>query len=331
MAVIEILDTFIMHSKSKKKTVLAIYDFSNAYCTVIHNVTLEIARRFNLSDRIMTLLEQFLKQTFSTIKMNDKNGYYQSQEINTGDGMQQGQIGSGFIFALINDNIDPLPVINAIIERIKYVDDFNDVIASDWASAITKCIEANIDHLLKQATSVGLKLNDDKTKFLFSNMTEQEIRDVLKIFYPESKIEKAYADVQNYTHKLLGFEFGVRNNQVTVNAAIENATKRLNGCVRVVSSMRKSGNSITRTKFRIEVATKMIWSACYDIGLCYSYCTNPEWNRIETCIRKVVKSAGIDWLTNRNVIYQISTIFPQTLWRLNKYYFSVSNSLTLKK
>ena len=148
---------------------------------------------------------------------------------------------------MINDNIDPVPVLKAVIERIKYVDDFNDIVTSDWADAIVDAIRVNITHLLRQSTSVGLKLNDSKSKFLFLNMSKDEIIEVLRIFYPDDKIDEAYEEVLKYTHKLLGFEFSVRNNQVNVSAAVGNIINRLNASCRLVSSMRKSGNSLERT------------------------------------------------------------------------------------
>ena len=260
MAIVAILDSFSMQQKMKKKAVLAIYDFSNAYCTIVHKVTMQIAARFNLSSRTLELLKQFLGQTFSTIKMSDKDGFYQSTEINTVDGMQQGQIGSGFIFALVNDNIDPIEVLEAVIERIKYVDDFNDIISSEHIKSIVESIQKNIRHLLRSATSVGLKLNDSKTKFLFLNMQEEEVKQVLAIFYPPDKIETAYSDVLKYTHRLLGFEFGVEHNKISVAPAVDNLVSRLNGYCRIISSMRKHGSSLKKLKFRIDAATN------FDLG-----------------------------------------------------------------
>ena len=74
--------------------------------------------------------------------------------------------------------------------------------------------------------------------------------------------------------------------------------------------MRKHGISLQKTKLRISVSTKLIWASCYDIGLCYAYATNTQFNRIETCIRKVVKAAGLDWMTKSDIIYLLSTRLP---------------------
>ena len=307
MAIVKILDTFSVHAKLKSKTILAIWDFSNAFCTIVHSVIMKIAKKYKLSPRLLKLLSEFLEQSFSIIKMNDKNGFYQSDEIHTGVGGQQGQIGSDFIFALANENIDPQQLFNEVIERIKYVDDFNDIMASKNTSELLESLKHNIHLLLKMATSVGLKLNDSKTKLMFANLTDAEICQALSLVVPSEKIEEACAESKTYTHKLLGFNFSVRNNKISVDAAVDSLINRLNGCCRIVSSMRKHGASLKKTTFRVDVATKLVWASCYDIGLCYAYASNTQFDRIEICIRKVVKAAGLDWMTPSGTIYEIST------------------------
>ena len=236
MAIVKILDTFSVHSALKSKTILAIWDFSNAFCTIIHDVVMKIAEKYNLSQRILKLLSQFLEQSFSIIKMSDKNGFYQSNEIHTGVGGQQGQIGTDFIFAISNENIDPEPLFNEFIERIKYVDDFNDIMASHNTSELLQSLKHNIALLLKMATSVGLKLNDDKTKIMFSNLTDTDIREVLSLIVPEDEIEKAFTESKTYVHKLLGFNFSVRNNKISVESAVDSLIARLNGSCRLIST-----------------------------------------------------------------------------------------------
>ena len=310
MAVVKILDTFSVQSALKKKTILAIWDFSNAFCTIIHSVIMKIAKRYNLSERMLKLLSEFLEQSFSTIKMSDKNGFYRSDEIHTECGGQQGQIGSDFVFALANENIDPEVLFDEFIERIKYVDDFNDIMASMSFKELLKSLKHNIELLLKMATSVGLKLNDDKTQFMCAHLSPQEVKDVLALTLPEDKIEDAYNDSLSYTHKLLGFNFSITNSKVNISSAVDALIQRLNGCCRIVNSMRKHGSTLEKTKLRVDVATKLVWASCYDIGLCYAYGSNPQFERISIAIRKVIKSAGLDWLTNRDIIYKISTGLP---------------------
>ena len=120
---------------------------------------MKIAKRYNLSENILKLLSQFLEQSFSIIKMSDKNGFYQSDEIHTGVGGQQGQIGSDFIFALANENIDPEKLFDEFIERIKYVDDFNDIMASKNTNELLKSLEHNIQLLLKMTVIAVLPLD----------------------------------------------------------------------------------------------------------------------------------------------------------------------------
>ena len=310
MAIVKILDTFALHAAQKKKTILAIWDFSNAFCTIIHDVILKIAEKYNLSKRLLKLLSEFLEQSFSTIKMSDKNGFYKSEEIHTQVGCQQGQIGSDFIFALANENIAPEPLFNEFIERIKYVDDFNDIMASNNASELITSLKHNIGILLKMATSVGLKLNDDKTKFMFAHLSDSEICEALSLVVPAERLDEAITESKSYTHKLLGFNFSIHNNRISVDSAVDSLIDRLNGCCRIVSSMRKHGLSLPKVKLRIEIATKLIWSACYDIGLCYAYASNPQFERIEKCIRKVIKSSGLDWMTPSDIVNILSTRLP---------------------
>ena len=310
MAIVKILDTFAMHSALKNKTILAIWDFSNAFCTIIHDVIMKIAKSYNLSENILKLLSQFLEQSFSIIKMSDKNGFYQSDEIHTGVGGQQGQIGSDFIFALANENIDPEKLFDEFIERIKYVDDFNDIMASKNIGELLKSLEHNIQLLLKMAASVGLKLNDSKTKLLFAHLTDEETRKALSLVVPLENLEQSLLDSKTYTHKLLGFNFSIRNNKISVESAIDSIIDRLNGSSRIVTSMRKHGSSLQKTKLRIDIATKLVWSSCYDIGLCYAYANKAQFERIEKCIRKVIKASGLDWMTSSDIVYQISTRLP---------------------
>ena len=292
MAIVKILDTFSVQASLKSKTILAIWDFSNAFCTIVHDVVMKIAERYKLSDRLLKLLSQFLEQSFSKIKMSDKNGFYQSDEIHTGVGGQQGQIGSDFVFAIANENIDPEQLFDEIIERIKYVDDFNDIMASKNISELLTSLKHNIELLLKMATSVGLKLNDNKTKLMFANLTDEEVRNALSLVVSPENLDTAVAESKSYTHKLLGFNFSVRNNKISVESAVDSLIDRLNGCCRIVSGMRKHGMSLQKVKLRINISTKLIWAACYDIGLCYAYATKSQFIRIETCMRKVVKAAG---------------------------------------
>ena len=149
MAIVSALDSAAEYSARKLKTAIVLWDFSNAFCTTIHYLTKNIAEKYNLSDRMMLLLHQFLEQTLSTIKMSDRNGVYFANEINTERGSPQGQIGCDFVFAMINDGMNPEAILDEIIKRIKYVDDFTDLYAASLTSVLFKSISANEVQLTK--------------------------------------------------------------------------------------------------------------------------------------------------------------------------------------
>ena len=74
--------------------------------------------------------------------------------------------------------------------------------------------------------------------------------------------------------------------------------------------MRKAGSILEKLKFRVSAATNLVFSACYDIGLCYVYSSKQQFLKIETSIKKVIKSAGLDWFMGSDLVYQISTSLP---------------------
>ena len=123
---------------------------------------------------MVKLLNQFLEQTFSVIKISDQKGVYLSNEIDMVRGNPQGQLGSDFIFAMINDRIQPENILDEIIMRVKYVDDFTDVIVHDTPKGVFTSLRENESILQLQATSVGLKLNLGKLHILPLNIPESE-------------------------------------------------------------------------------------------------------------------------------------------------------------
>ena len=312
MAIVTTLDTAICNVKKGKKVMVVFWDFSNAFCTTIHKVTEDIAKKFNLSERMMKLLSQFLEQTFSTIKMSDKDGFYLSEETHTQRGSPQGQIGSDFFFALVNDNIDPETIADEIIQRIKYVDDFTDVFIGDDAESLLKSLEHNEARLKRQATSVGLKLNDDKTKVICMNFADSELPTSLPNY--ENRFKTSWA--------LLGFDFGVtrkrqdiaerlgttsKHDHVNGDSAADAMINRLNGSTRLINTLRKVHGNID---LKVDAATKLVWSSCYDIGLVYAYASSKKFKSIEVCIRKLIRSAGLDTTMENNLVYQVSTKLP---------------------
>ena len=317
MAVVKTLDNASVHAGQSKKSMIVFWDFSNAFCTTIHEITIDIAKKYALSDRMTTLLKQFLEQSFTTIKMSDKDGFYLSEPSHTGRGGPQGQIGSDFIFALVNDGIDPEPIADEIIDRTKYVDDFTDVFSANTVKELLASLEFNEKLIKRQATSVGLKLNDDKTKIICINFLEDELPKHLPDY--KERFKNAW--------ELLGFEFEVVQGAASKSKKPENSSKRsvdfvsgdrtadeligrLNAGVRLINTLRKVSNDI---EMKVDAATKLVWSSCYDIGLVYAYASQKKFKAIETCIRKLIRSAGLDNMMSSDLVYQCSTRLPPLL------------------
>ena len=93
-------------------------------------------------------------------------------------------------------NIDPQTVLDQIIERTKYVDDFTDILASLSISTLFKSYRHNEQVLKCGATSVGLKLNEGKTKIAYLNMHHSEL---------DAEFKKRYTT----SEELLGFGFEI--------------------------------------------------------------------------------------------------------------------------
>ena len=209
-------------------------DFSNAFCTILHDAIINVAKKFGINGNMLKLLYEYLGQTRSIIKMNDVNGYYQSKEIDTKRGCQQGQIGSDFIFAMVNDQILPKSISNEFIHRSKYVDDFADIIACKSYDTISDSLEFNCSLLKNQSTSVGLKLNADKTQIMALNLTDEEIKNL-------------NYDITNQPKYLgygIGLKFSNKKWKLTGNPGADSFINELNAAVRTISSMRKIINSL---------------------------------------------------------------------------------------
>ena len=331
MAIVQTLDDASEQSSKGNKTLILFWDFSNAFCTTIHKIIVAVAKKFNLSDRMMALLEQFLSQSFSAIKFSDKNGYYISDEIDMVRGTPQGQIGSDLIFALVNDNIDPIQVLDEIIIRTKYVDDFTDVLAATSISTLFRSYKCNEKHLKNSATSVGLKLNEGKTKIVPMNI------------HPDD-LPVEFRDRYVYQEELLGFKFSVkgapshlekdtRTSQSEFHMSLRHSRKpghfttingdpaanelisRLASATRTMYTLRKfEKNSF----INLQAATSLVWSCCYDLGCIRAYCSDSSWNDVCKSIRKVIKAAGLDHMTNSEVVYRISTGYSPDIMALKQ-------------
>ena len=331
MAIVKTLDDASELSAKGLKTLILLWDFSNAFCTTIHNIIVDIARKFNLSDKMIALLKQFLEQSFSAIKFSDSKGYYISDDIDTGRGTPQGQIGSDLIFALVNDSIDPIRVLDEIIIRTKYVDDFTDVLAASGLQTLFKSYKCNEAHLKNSATSVGLKLNEGKTKIIPLNI------------HPDDLLNE-YQNRYVYREQLLGFKFSVigapparekeipssrsefhmslRNTRseghytiISGDPAASELISRLASAARTMYTLRKFEKNILTN---LKAATALVWSSCYDLGCVRAYCSDSIWNDVCKSIRKVIKAAGLDHMTNSEIVYRVSTGYSPDIMALKQ-------------
>ena len=288
IACVNFLDSISQHLHDGKKVVVALFDYSNGFCTPYLPVALKIAKKYNLSDRALRLFKDFLKQNMTILKISDKNGYYFSPVTDMERGGQQGQLFVDFLFAIVNDGINPISFFDEIIENFKYVDDTLSIYAANSATTIFKSLDLNLDRMLKQSTAVGLKLNDDKTAIMPINISNDECDPRY-----EMKTEKRF----------LGLDLVVNKNKISLEKAAKNVISRLNGACKIIFGLRKCDNNLKR---RLESASSLVYSSIYDLGIIYVYAPNRCFEDICTCIRKVIKTAGLDRLTPREVVYALS-------------------------
>ena len=337
MGTVKILDDAATLASSGKKVLIVLWDFSNAFCTTIHRITVKIAKKYNLSDRMITLLKEFLEQSTAIIKVADNGGYYLSDPSTTNRGGPQGQIGSDFIFSLVNDGINPEHVFDEIILRTKYVDDFTDIYAHDTVSGVFRSLKHNEALLMKHATSTGLKLNLDKLKIIPLNIKFDELDPTYFTRGPGGKsvytnnaaflgysveIENCCIDVddQKSTYDSRDIFDNIitpnpislrkskanRNSKISGRPAATNFISRLYKAVRTIITLRKFESNIKR---KLAAATQLLWSISYDIGLIFAYCGNDStiWKQVCVSIRRLIKSAGLDMCTHNSDVYKIST------------------------
>jgi len=292
MAIIDFLDkAFHQESIKGNKVLIVMWDFSNAFCTMSHKSIMDIAKRFGICGNMEILLQYYLDQSSSMVKMSDVNGQYISDKFKTNRGCQQGQIGSDLIFAMVNDQILPRPINDEFLHRTKYVDDFADIISSKSFENLTESLNSNCDLLLKQATSTGLKLNADKTQVMALNLSETE------------KQNLGYETKNN--PKYLGFRLGFKGKKqkLTGNPGAIDLINQLNAAVRIISSLRTVNNSLFS---RLEAATVLVWSILNNLCLVYVYSDAEHWTKVCIAIRKVLKAAGLDQRAPSSDIYRVT-------------------------
>ena len=299
IALINVLDTANMRACQKKKTSIILYDYSNAFCTYDHDVFNKIISSFNFSDKLKQLCNDFLKQCKTSIKMNDCNGYYISDEVDMGRGVPQGQIGADLFFAMINDGIEPSTLVNVFIDVTKYVDDFTKVIACDSVSDLNDAIIGNELEMKRTASSLGLMLNESKTKIVPLNVRDDLIKSIRDI---------------HRTVKLLGFYFetywiarkGMR--YISTDPSADIVISLLNGICSTVITARKIYPDIMD---RLDISTKLLLKhTSHVLAILYVYCSEAKWTAFCIAIRKVIRTAGLDYMCDRDTVYRLSIKLP---------------------
>ena len=97
-----------------------------------------------------------------------------------------------------------------------------------------------------------------------------------------------------------------KKSKISAIPAASNLISRLNQGMRTIATLRKFEKNIDK---KVKAATQLVWSNCYDIGLVYAFCgeNSKSWSQVCVAVRKVIKSAGLDYLTDSSLIYQVST------------------------
>ena len=323
--IVSMLDKVISEAASGDPTVVALWDFSNAFCTYNHDVLMKIAREgFAIPKCLIELLGKYNMQTETIMKMNDSNGFYFADKVNSGVGGLQGQIGTNITFAMTNDgmephqavsendcdqalvrlsytnrrlidglDIEPIPV-DGKSSRFKYVDDFTDFMKAKTTPQAIILLDHNADLLLKQATSVGLKMNDGKTQIMALNCKQKSL------FYNRYKlVDKA---------KTLGVTFQKSEKEkfphVNSNPTADACLADLKSALAEVSMTRKVKPYLPE---RLEIATNIVRSRVnHHLVVCYVYADKVHFDRICVEIRKVIKAAGLRPDTDRTTVYKLS-------------------------
>jgi len=292
MAIVELLDTISYQLKSGMCVLVVFYDMSNAFCTFPAEKVIQIARNFGICGTMEKLLIEYLDQSTSVVKMSDSRGFYLSEKFDTKRGCQQGQIGSDFIFTMLNDGIRPIQVSDEYIQRIKYVDDFADIIAHKSEKVCFDSLSKNLTRIKQQATSVGLKLNESKTQIISANI-------------PENKLESKYNYLPSF--KYLGYigETSTFYGKPTINgdAYVDKIIAELNASVLIIRAMKRTSSIFKR----VDAATKLIWSRCGNIGIAYAYSSSQKWKSLCIAMKRLVKSAGLDSRMHDDDVFRIST------------------------
>ena len=88
--------------------------------------------------------------------------------------------------------------------------------------------------------------------------------------------------------------------------AAKNLVSRMNQGIRTIVTLRKFEKNIDK---KVKAATALVWSNCYDLGLIYAFCgdKSKSWSSVCVAIKKLVKSAGLDYMLDSEIVFKVST------------------------
>ena len=244
--------------------------------------------------------------------MMDAQGFYLSKMVQTGVGGQQGQIGTDFLFTVLNDGIRPMSHHGVECRRFKYVDDFQDIFCCKEQELLFDSLVQNMELIFNQATSLGLKLNESKLKILPFNIDTSKLHPAFKCVPDSDLLVPKDADLTDpdigKLPNMLGFGFdkSTQRGPLKINGgkAAGKCLSRLKACYPIIMTLRKTERNVMS---RLKLATQLVWTCCFDLGLIACYASSPQFDEISTAHRKLIKLAGIDQLAPASIVYKLST------------------------
>ena len=98
---------------------------------------------------------------------------------------------------MLNDGIEPKSFFGEFIRRMKYVDDFQDIMACSRTDLLFKSVIRNSERIYSQSTSLGFKINEIKLKMLAFHIPESEVNPAFKYVPGTNLLVKQEADLSD--------------------------------------------------------------------------------------------------------------------------------------
>ena len=138
-------------------------DLSKAFDRISHLSLLQTLVRGSLPKNFILWVRNFLTTRTQRVVFN---GVYSSKDVPVSSGVPQGSVFAPVLFAA---QVSSLSALNSNTKLIKYADDFTLLIPYSRHNNPTfiACVKAEIDHIKAWCYEHNLKINDEKTKYLF--------------------------------------------------------------------------------------------------------------------------------------------------------------------